>query len=411
MAAAVRRCERSHVEESDERAGKTGRIICHSACAKDLGRQAFGHDRRHDRRQSGGDGFEHFVLDTTGDVQRGGSNGGAPEKRTNVGHMPRDLDGRVRACESLHLPSRMGTDQFEPRARIRFQDDGPHLTGEPDRGRLIRCVVHDAAEHDVIRIRRHVMRPPIVNRHARRDDVDSRVGRDARQRLSFSIVHDDRGERRSRHVRLEVRQRLCLASIDPLHRRGRRRRELGPFAGIDVHQVDDQRQTGERRLQRESCHARTVGQDDVGPTGLHQLVEDGSNRRGIQQRVGQRPGSRQGQCARHAVPEAWNWGDAHAVDEATKIAQMRALIAIVDKRHEIDVRAVSQDAQGVVRTNAVASVGGVRQSMSQIEQLHRKTDIEETGESRDKVRFGADFSLGNRCLLAESITDNANRTR
>jgi hypothetical protein len=161
--------------------------------------------------------------------------------------------------------------------------------------------------------------------------VDSRVRRDARQCLSFSIVHDDRGERRFGHLRLEARQTLCLASIDPLHRRSRRRRELVPFAGVDIHKVDDQWQTGERRLQRESRHARTVRQDDVGPTGRNQPIEDGSNCRGIQQRMCKRPASSQAHRANHAVEELWNWRHAHAVDEVTKVTLMRALIAIVDQ--------------------------------------------------------------------------------
>ncbi len=77
--------------------------------------------------------------------------------------------------------------------------------------------------------------------------------------------------------------------------------------------------------------------------------------------MGQRPGSSgQSQGARYPVPEAWNWGYAHAVDEAAKIALMRALLAIVDQRNEIDVRSAAQDAKGMVRSNAVAPVGGVK---------------------------------------------------
>ena len=91
---------------------------------------------------------------------------------------------------------------------------------------------------------------------------------------------------------------------------------------------------------------------------------------------------------------------------------MRALIAIVDQRDEIDFRSAPKDAEGVVRSNAVASVGGVRQSMSQIEQLHRKAGIaQRPWELRDKVHFQADFLLENRCLPDESVTDNTNRAK
>ncbi len=222
--------------------------------------------------------------------------------------------------------------------------------------------------YDVIRIRRDVMRLPIVNRYAGRDDVDSarRV-----RRASMPLVLCDSFTTTVANADLAMRASgspssdRCLASIDPLHRRSRCRRELVPFAGIDVHKVDDQGQADERRLQRESRHARTVGQDDVWPTSSNQAVKDGPNCRGIQQRMGQRPGSSQGQGARYPVPEAWNWGYAHAVDEAAKIALMRALLAIVDQRNEIDVRSAAQDAEGVVRSRMRSPrLGGVRQSMS-----------------------------------------------
>lgn len=60
-----------------------------------------------------------------------------------------------------------------------------------------------------------------------------------------------------------------------------------------------------------------------------------------------------------------------------------------------------------MRSNAVASVWGVRQSVSQIEQLHRKPDIAQRPlELRDEVRLLEDVSLENCCLPDDSLADN-----
>jgi hypothetical protein len=120
--------------------------------------------------------------------------------------------------------------------------------------------------------------------------------------------------------------------------------------------------------------------------------------------MGKGSASSQGKRAGHAVPELGNWRHAHAVDEATKVTLMSSLVAIVDQGNEIHFCSASKDAEGVVRSNAIASVGGVRQSMSQIEQLHRKADIaQRPWELRDKVHVKSDFSPGNRPLLGESL--------
>jgi hypothetical protein len=88
-----------------------------------------------------------------------------------------------------------------------------------------------------------------------------------------------------------------------------------------------------------------------------------------------RPASRQANGADNTVPKAWNRRHAHAVGEATKVVLMRPLVAVMNKRHEVNLRATSKHAECVVRSNAVATVRGVRQSVGKIKDPHRKTKV------------------------------------
>jgi hypothetical protein len=65
----------------------------------------------------------------------------------------------------------------------------------------------------------------------------------------------------------------------------------------------------------------------------------------------------------------------------------------MDKRHQINLRATSKHAERVVRSNAVATVRGVRQPVGKIKDPHREAKVWLTlQESEDKVRHKADFS-------------------
>ena len=77
----------------------------------------------------------------------------------------------------------------------------------------------------------------------------------------------------------------------------------------------------------------------------------------------------------NVVPKAWDRRHAHAAREATKVVLMRPLVAVMDKRHEINLRAISKHAQRLVRPNAVATVRGVRQSVGKIEDSHREAKV------------------------------------
>ena len=105
-----------------------------------------------------------------------------------------------------------------------------------------------------------------------------------------------------------------------------------------------------------------------------------------------RPASRQANDTGNTVPKAWNRRHAHAVGEATKVVLMRPLVAVMDKRHEIDLRATSKHAECVVRSNAVATVRGVRQSVGKIKDPHRKTKVRAIlPDLQDKVLPKSDF--------------------
>jgi hypothetical protein len=117
---------------------------------------------------------------------------------------------------------------------------------------------------------------------ARRDDLDAGVRGDGFERRRLPIVNRERRKRGLRRARLEPGESPRLPTVHPGQGHSRRLCQRLPFQRVNVNQIENEWQSGQRGLEREARHAGAVREHDIGTTGSNQPIEDGSNCRGIQ---------------------------------------------------------------------------------------------------------------------------------
>ena len=131
--------------KSETRASANASASAAATHARACTRQTVKHGRRDDTGQAGGDGFQHLVLDTAGQVKRRGRHGGVPQEWADIRDRTRDSNGVVPREPSTRAVGWAPT-SMRVASGLRASTLGQTWLSEPNRSIFVRAVVEHAAK-------------------------------------------------------------------------------------------------------------------------------------------------------------------------------------------------------------------------------------------------------------------------